>query len=138
MGRRFKLKYFIVALLIIIVSISYYVWQSPPYKITNENIKSMYCTFWNKDGEHKIDVNDSDKEIILSEINKMKRSGVEGQVGTIGYDFTIELVDERKFTFYQNTSSTVSLQRDEFFRNIIAPKTAAFIKKFLSEHNIEP
>lgn len=137
MVKRGALKYLILALSAIVIILFYYMWQKPPYKITNENVKAMYCTYWDKDGENKIEVKDSDKAKIISEISRMKRSGIEGQVGTIPYNFTIELIDGSVFHFYQNSSKTVTLQKGEFYRNIKAPNTAEFIKSFLSEHNIK-
>lgn len=129
----------IVIILIVIIGILYtYYKLQVPYKISKHNVTSIYCTYEDTDGEHKIKVNDSDNDVIISEISKMRQSGVEGSTGTIRYKFAIELVNGSEFIFCQTSSETVALEmKDKFFRNIEAPKTAKFIERFITEHNLD-
>ena len=109
-----------------------------PYRMSTRNVVSIYCTYVDKDGEHKIKVNDSVKKTIIPEISKFRESGIEGSTGTIRYKFTIQLVNGNSFVFCQTSSETVALElkKDKFFRNIEAPKTAKFIERFIADHNL--
>ncbi len=131
------LKVLVISIFIVIAGLIYYYNQKPTVSINSNNVKAIWCTYRDKEGEHNLQVDDCDKEIILSEINKMKKGRYEGEIGTIGYTFIIKLVDGKEFNLYENTSTTVTIRRDTFFINIKAPKTAEFINKFLTKNNIE-
>jgi hypothetical protein len=133
-------KFSIIINLIVIIGILYtYYKLQVTYKISKHNVTSIYCTYEDNGGYHKIKVNDSDRDVIISEISKMRQSGVEGATGTIRYKFTIDLANGSEFIFYQTSSETVALEmkKDKFFRNIEAPETAKFIERFITEHNLD-
>ena len=75
------------------------------------------------------------------QINRNTQTEVEtnGDVGTVPYQFVIELTNGNNFTFIQDTSGVISLSfdKDKFRRKIKAPKTAEFIKRFIKENNIQ-
>ena len=134
-----KLSIIIVILIVIIGSLYSYYKPQIPYQISKHNVTSIYCTFEDKDGDHKIKVNDSDKNVIISEISKLRQSGIEGSTGTIKYKFAINLVNGSEFIFCQTSSETVALEmkKDKFFRNIEAPNTARFIERFITENKLD-
>lgn len=128
-----------LATILIFISIAYFYYKHQvPYQITKQNVSSIHCTYTDNDGTHKIDVNDSVKDLIISEVSKMKQSSIEGSTKIIKFKFSIELVNGNKFTFYQTSSQTVALEmdKDKFFRNIDAPKTSKFIERFIAENNL--
>lgn len=132
-------KIVILAIILILIYFAYFYYRlQVPYTITKQNVSSIYLTYTDNNGTHKINVNDSDKNIIISEVSKMKQSSIEGSTEIIKFKFTIELVNGNKFTFYQTSFQTVALEsdKDKFFRNINAPKTAKFIERFIKENNL--
>lgn len=135
-----KKKWILIGFIIIsLLCYIFYLYTKPPYIISNKNVEAIYCTYSDYNGYHTIQVSDSDKEIILSEVSKMRESNVNDEIGTVNYNFTIELINGDKFTFHENTSKIISLysSQSNFFRNIRAPKTADFIKRFTDDNNIE-
>lgn len=132
-----KKKFIIFAsILSAIIIIFIYLSSIPPYIISENNVKSIYCEYFNN-GAKIIPVSEDDKKVILSEVSKMKKSNISGEVGTLSYRFVIELTDGSKFTFTQNTKSTILLHGDNFYRKIKAPKTSKFIKNFIDDNHIE-
>lgn len=134
-----SLLYLIIATVIVTTCGLYFHYKSQvPYRISNQNVMSIYYTYSDKDGEHKIEVSDSDKETILSEISRMTESSREGEVGAIRFNFTIELANGNSFTFCQSSTQSVllRLKKDGFSKNIWAPKTGEIIKRLTAEHNM--
>jgi hypothetical protein len=117
----------------------YYINIKPQYKISRENVKDIYCKYSDKNGYYSIKVSDSDKEMIIDEVSKMRKKSVSGEIGTINYKFVIELNSGETLSFHENTKNIIKLysQEGEFILNIKAPKTYEFIKRFTDENNIE-
>ncbi|MNM74768.1 hypothetical protein D3C81_865330 [compost metagenome] len=117
----------------------YYINTKPNYKISRGNVKDIYCKYSDKNGYYSIKVSDSDKEMIIDEVSKMRKKSVGGEMGTLYYDFVIELTSGESLSFHENTKDIIGLysQHGKFILNIKAPKTYEFIKRFADENNIE-
>lgn len=133
-----KKRAFIVAIMGLALLL-YYINTKPHYKISSENVKDIYCKYSDKNGYHSIKVSDSDKEMIIDEVSKMRKKSVSGEIGTINYDFVIELTSGEILSLHENTKNIIALysQDGKFILNIKAPKTYEFIKRFTDENNIE-
>lgn len=119
--------------------LTYYINTKPHYKISRENVKDIYCKYSDKNGYYSIKVSDSDKEMIIDEVSKMRKKSVGGGIGTIYYDFVIELTSGETLSFHENTKNIISIyfEDEKSILNIKAPKTYEFIKRFTDENNIE-
>lgn len=107
-----------------------------PYNISEDNVKSIYCEYF-FGGTKIIPVSEVDKKTIISEICKMREIKTSGEVGTVPYQFIIELTNGHRVEFIQNTVNAIELYSDidNRQRKIKAPKTAEFIRRFIKENN---
>ena len=135
-----KKKWLILFILLVIGVIFYFINinSKVPYSISEDNVKTIYCQY-PAGGTKILPVSESDKKIIISEIGKMRETKTSGAVGTVMYNFVIELTDGHKVEFIQNTRNVIELYSDidKIQRKIKAPKTAEFIRRFIKENNIE-
>ena len=134
-----KKKWTFMVIIIGLVLLLYYINTKPHYKISRENVKDIYCKYSDKNGYYSIKVSDSDKEMIIDEVSKMRKKSVGGEMGTLYYDFVIVLNSGETLSFHENTKNIIALysQDGEFILNIKVPKTYEFIKRFTDENNIE-
>jgi hypothetical protein len=134
-----KKKWAFMVIIMGLVLLFYYINTKPNYKISRENVKDIYCKYSDKNGYYSFKVSDSDKEMIIDEVSKMRKKSVGGEVGTLYYDFVIELTSEETLSFHENTKNIIKLYSKDgkSILNIKAPKTYEFIKRFTDENNIE-
>ncbi len=133
-------KVFIVfaGIMVILVAVLITRNDNVPFHISSDDVKSIHCNYFLEETE-ELPVSASDQQIIISEISKMKVTKTSGSVGTLPYQFVIELKDGKKITFVQNTKGVIELysEGDKVQTKVKAPKTAEFIKRFLKENKIE-
>ncbi|ERK30194.1 hypothetical protein [Clostridium intestinale] len=134
-----KKKWAFMVIIMGLALLFYYINIKPQYKISRENVKDIYCKYFDKNGYYSIKVSDSDKEMIIDEVSKMRKKSVSGEIVTINYSFVIELTGGKTLSFQENTKNIIKLysQDEKSILNIKAPKTYEFIKRFTDENNIE-
>lgn len=134
-----KKKWIFIVIIVGLALILYYINTKPKYIISRENVKDIYCKYSDNNGYYSIKVSDPDKEMIIDEVSKMRKKSVSGEVGTLYYDFIIELKSGETLSFHENTKNIIKLYSKDggFILNIKAPKTYEFIKRFTDENNIE-
>ncbi|QLY81862.1 hypothetical protein [Clostridium intestinale] len=134
-----KKKWASIVIIMGLALLFYYINTKPDYKISRENVKDIYCKYSDKNGYYSIKVNDSDKEMIIDEVSKMRKKSLSGEIVTINYSFVIELTGGETLSFKENTKNIIKLysQHEKSILNIKAPKTYEFIKRFTDENNIE-
>lgn len=123
---------------LVIITIFYIIFinSKVPYSITDDNVRSIYCEYYM--GTTKtLKVSELDKKTIISEVSKMTKTKTSRQVGTVPYKFIIELTSGYKVEFIQNTRTVIEIYSDidKQQREVKAPKTAEFIKRFIRENN---
>lgn len=134
-----KKKWIFIVIIMGLALLFYYINTKPNYKISRGNVKDIYCKYSDKNGYYSIKVSDSDKEMIIDEVSKMRKKSVSGEIVTINYSFVIELTGGKTLSFQENTKNIIKLYSKDgkSILNIKAPKTYEFIKRFTDENNIE-
>jgi len=142
MKKKVMKKKVLILLLLLLVIAAFCIKKfndKPPYQISEENVKSIYLEYDKKGTTISLPVSNLEKKDILSEVSKMREKETYGQIGTVLYRFIIELKDGHKVTFNQNTGDVIELYSDidKRTRTIKAPKTAALIKRYIKDNNID-
>ncbi|SHH47054.1 hypothetical protein [Clostridium intestinale] len=134
-----KKKWIFIVIIMGVALLFYYINTKPNYKISRGNVKDIYCKYSDKNGYYSIKVSDSDKEMIIDEVSKMRKKSVSGDIVTLNYSFVIELTSGETLSFHANTKNIIKLYSKDgkSILNIKAPKTYEFIKRFTDENNIE-